>query len=103
MDILTKEDVQLYKTVIHNRLKRLDRKYFEMLKNRETPDYKTFVRVYLANKEALSEREQSILDLRYGVHEEAMTLKKISKVIGVSPERIRQVGTLAERKLSSYL
>ena len=101
--IKDKEDLQLYLTLVRNRLDRVDKKYFEVLKDRDSEDYKAFIRVYLSNKGALSEREQLILDLRYGVNEEAKTLKEVGKVIGVSPERIRQVVSLAERRLSTFL
>lgn len=43
-------------------------------------------------KDILSEREMSIMSLRYGINtDEPMTLRKIGEQFGVEPQRIRQI------------
>ena len=50
--------------------------------------------------QSLTDREQQVLALRYGLGgEEPKTLGEIGKVIGGSPERIRQIESKALRKL----
>ena len=49
---------------------------------------------------AISEREQLVLKLRYGLEEGApMTLKEIGERIGLTRERIRQIENEALKKL----
>lgn len=48
----------------------------------------------------LNERERRILELRYGLNDgEEMTLEEISKLFGLTKERIRQIESRALRKL----
>jgi len=50
--------------------------------------------------ESLSEREQQILRMRFGIgDQEAHTLAEIGREFGLSRERIRQLQALALRKL----
>ena len=52
----------------------------------------------------LSEREQKVLILRFGLTEEkSKTLEEIGALIGVTRERIRQIETGALKKLHSFL
>ncbi|MCB1194947.1 RNA polymerase sigma factor RpoD/SigA [bacterium] len=52
----------------------------------------------------LSEREQKVLILRFGLTEEKpKTLEEIGELIGVTRERIRQIETSALKKLRSFL
>ena len=49
----------------------------------------------------LSERERSIIELRYGLRDntDAMTLEAVGTVIGLTRERVRQIEVIALRKL----
>ncbi|KAL9239840.1 hypothetical protein vseg_014122 [Gypsophila vaccaria] len=48
---------------------------------------------------ALRERERDIIRLYYGLDDESLTWEEISKRIGLSRERVRQVGLVAVEKL----
>lgn len=48
---------------------------------------------------ALREREKEIIRLYYGLEDESLTWEEISKRIGLSRERVRQVGLVALEKL----
>jgi len=50
----------------------------------------------------LSEREQRILDLRYGLSGEAdpKSLEEIGRILGITRERVRQVEADALRRLA---
>ncbi|KAK6289250.1 hypothetical protein POUND7_000791 [Theobroma cacao] len=47
----------------------------------------------------LGEREREIIRLYYGLDKESLTWEDISKRIGLSRERVRQVGLVALEKL----
>ncbi len=50
--------------------------------------------------EALSERERTVLELRYGLNDNRpQTLDDVGKALGVTRERVRQIETRALRKL----
>lgn len=47
--------------------------------------------IVLANLKLLSQREQKIVKLRFGIDCECMTYGEIGSVIGVTKERVRQI------------
>ena len=51
----------------------------------------------------LSEREQSILNLRYGLNgpEEPKSLEEIGRILGITRERVRQLEAEALRELAA--
>jgi len=51
----------------------------------------------------LPDREGLIIRLRYGVNTEKMTLAKVAGVLGVTPERVRQLQRRAEKKLRTLI
>ena len=50
---------------------------------------------------SLSERERTIIILRYGLNGEKMTLNEISKNLGITSERVRQIEKASLKKLRS--
>lgn len=54
--------------------------------------------------ECLTKREQQVLSLRYGLgaHDEERTLKSLSRDMGLSKERVRQIQMQALRKLREF-
>ncbi len=54
--------------------------------------------------ESINEREQKILDLRFGLSDgSSHTLAEVSKKLGVSRERIRQIEERALKKLKKFM
>ena len=55
--------------------------------------------------ELMSERERKILDMRFGLHEggQTHTLADLSKKMGISRERIRQIEEAALKKLRKFV
>ena len=51
----------------------------------------------------LPSREAIVVRLRHGINTEKMTLKKVGHILGVSPERVRQIQAGAEEKLRDFL
>jgi DNA-directed RNA polymerase sigma subunit (sigma70/sigma32) len=77
--------------------------YYKLLKNLEGEEYKKFLRVYLATKDVLTDREKKVLNCIYGINGTVYNLKDAAKLIGVTPERIRQNKSRGERKIASVL
>jgi len=55
----------------------------------------------LAELDALPEREEKVLKLRYGFDEPPMTLERIGERLGLTRERVRQIERAAKGKLRS--
>lgn len=51
----------------------------------------------------LPPREGIVIRLRHGVNTEKMTLAKVGDILGVTPERVRQIQNVAEEKLRALL
>jgi len=51
----------------------------------------------------LPSREGIVIRLRYGINTEAMTLRDVGRILGVTPERVRQIQNDAEEKLRALL
>ncbi|MFT4414554.1 sigma factor-like helix-turn-helix DNA-binding protein [Fredinandcohnia humi] len=101
--MITKEDVLYYlemrtKEKIHEK-----KRYYKIIKERESQEYKKFINVYQENKGVLSDKEQLILDSIYGVSSEPMKYREVGLMLNLTPERIRQLIYKGERKLTSAL
>ena len=48
-------------------------------------------------------RHAIVIRLRYGVNTERRTLKQVGEILGVTPERVRQIQRVAEEKLRGLL
>lgn len=51
----------------------------------------------------LPAREAIVIRLRHGINTEKLTLRKVGDILGVSPERVRQIQAGAEEKLRELL
>lgn len=51
----------------------------------------------------LPDREGIVIRLRHGINTPAMTLAKVGDILGVTPERVRQIQNAAEEKLRKLL
>lgn len=51
----------------------------------------------------LPSREAIVIRLRHGVNTERMTLARVGNILGVSPERVRQIQNSGEEKLRALL
>lgn len=50
----------------------------------------------------LQPRDAIVVRLRHGINTEKMTLKKVGNILGVTPERVRQIQAAAEEKLRNF-
>lgn len=104
---ISKEDAIFYLDMINSALspnhvsKFYKRKpVSKLVKERESADYKRFMRIYLVNNHIYTERERAILDEFYGVHKPGENLVVIGKNHGISNERVRQIIAKTDRKIS---
>ncbi|WP_442915552.1 sigma factor-like helix-turn-helix DNA-binding protein [Mangrovibacillus sp. Mu-81] len=81
----------------------LRKRYYNILHNKESEEYKRFISVYLNHKSMLTEREQIVLDSVYGVKGKPLKLREVAEIIEVTPERVRQLIYKSERKLVDFL
>ncbi|WHY75697.1 sigma factor-like helix-turn-helix DNA-binding protein [Neobacillus sp. WH10] len=77
--------------------------YYKILGERNSDDFRRFIRIYTEMKHLLTDKEQFILNEIYGVNKEREKLKTIGKMLNVGPERIRQIGTKAEYKIARII
>ncbi|MBU9723137.1 MULTISPECIES: sigma factor-like helix-turn-helix DNA-binding protein [Bacillaceae] len=101
---ITKEDVLFYLDMIGSRygpsykpkIGKL-KPYYPLLKERDSEDYKRFIRVYHNYRDCLKEREKTILDFQYGLKGEIPTLTEIGEHFGFSNSRASQIRNKSER------
>jgi DNA-directed RNA polymerase sigma subunit (sigma70/sigma32) len=77
--------------------------YTKILNDKNSNNFKRFIRLYKSMSHVLSERELIILDEVYGVNKESTSLKKIAELLNISPERVRQLRNGAENKIGSEI
>ncbi|WP_421379622.1 sigma factor-like helix-turn-helix DNA-binding protein [Bacillus salacetis] len=99
----TIEDVDFFIFMIKREKFGLMKRYYNILHNKESEEYKRFINVYLKYKNVLSEREQLILDSVYGVNGTPLKLKEVGQIIKVTPERVRQLVFKSEREIATFL
>ncbi|MBM7662246.1 DNA-directed RNA polymerase sigma subunit (sigma70/sigma32) [Bacillus mesophilus] len=101
--MITKEDV-LYYLEMRTKEKMHERKrYYKIIKEQESQEYKKFINVYQENKSVLSDREQLILDSIYGINGEPMKFREVGEMLNLTPERIKQLIYKGERKITTAL
>lgn len=101
---MTKEDVLFYLDMIDSshgpsfkpKIGKL-KPYYPLLKERDSEEYKRFIRVYHSFRDCLKEREKTILDFQYGLKGEIPTLTEIGGHFGFSSSRASQIRNKAER------
>ncbi|MFT4416045.1 sigma factor-like helix-turn-helix DNA-binding protein [Fredinandcohnia humi] len=101
--MITREDVLYYLEMRTKEKTHEKKRYYKIIKDRESQEYKKFINVYLETKSVLSDREQVIMDSIYGVSGKPMKLKEVGEMIGLTPERIRQLIYKSERKITTAL
>ncbi|MEQ6376318.1 sigma factor-like helix-turn-helix DNA-binding protein [Bacillaceae bacterium S4-13-56] len=109
-DQITKEDALFYLDMINSKYgptykpKRGQSKgYYPLLKEKDSKEYNRFIRVYVYFKHNLKEREQTILNLQYGINSNVLSLGEIGESIGVTSSRVSQLRNRAERRLASII
>ncbi|MFC7322904.1 hypothetical protein [Halobacillus campisalis] len=73
--------------------------FYELLKDRNSEEYKMFIKVYKTMQYILLDREKLVLNKIYGVDCDIKILSKIAKEINVTPERVRQIRYKANVKI----
>lgn len=101
--MITREDALYYVEMRGNERIHKAKRYYKLLNDRESFDYKRFVNVYLEHRTFLSEREKFVLDSIYGVNEIPMKLREVGTMLELTPERIRQLIYKGERKITTIL
>jgi DNA-directed RNA polymerase sigma subunit (sigma70/sigma32) len=100
---VTKEDVLYFLYMKKSEKIGLMKRYYYILHNKESEEYKRFINVYLKHKYVLPAREQIVLDSVYGVKDNPLKLREVAEIIEVTPERVRQLVYKSERKLVDFL
>ena len=83
--------------------------YLDLLESQDLIPYDDQIMKKLLNEkvdqmlEDLSEREATILKMRFGFFGEVKTLEDIGREIGISRERVRQIEKRAKERLKSKL
>ena len=83
--------------------------YLDLLESQDLIPYDDQIMKKLLNEkvdqmlEDLSEREATILKMRFGFFGEVKTLEDIGREIGISRERVRQIERRAKERLKSRL
>jgi DNA-directed RNA polymerase sigma subunit (sigma70/sigma32) len=80
-----------------------ERPYIKMLKQKDSEEYKRFIRVYMAVRHLLLEREMSVLDVLYGITRDKATVKTVAEKMCLSSARIAQIRNSAEHKIGRLL
>lgn len=96
---ITKDDVEFYLEMINFNTYRARGRYYQILSDQNSDDYKRFIKVYQTFRDQLNLREQQIVDLVYGVNGNPKTLKEIGLMFNLTPERIRQIKAKSHRKM----
>lgn len=103
---LTKNDAIFYMDMVGsaqspNYVSKLNKQkpYYELLKNRNSNEYSRFISIFVVMSYVLTERELLVLNNLYGLGNDNTKLKTVGQLINVSPERVRQIGYKAERKI----
>ncbi|MFC2947620.1 sigma factor-like helix-turn-helix DNA-binding protein [Virgibacillus sediminis] len=73
--------------------------YYKIIKERDSNKFRRFIRIYIALRHILSEREQVVLNELYGLIKEGSQLKTVGALLNITPERVRQIRNQAERKI----
>lgn len=101
---ITEEDVDFFRDMVN--LSRTikpkfyrHKPYYKILDDPQSEEFQRFIKIYNKTKYILNEREQEILDALYGIHKPRVTLKEASKPHNITPERVRQIVSRAERKI----
>lgn len=77
--------------------------YYKIVNEKDSDDFKRFIKVYNAKRNVLTEREQFILDEIFGVNKNCSKLKPVAEILNISSSRVRQIRNKAERKITSDL
>ncbi|OIJ22318.1 hypothetical protein BKP45_06675 [Anaerobacillus alkalidiazotrophicus] len=100
---MTKEDVLFYLDMIGSRYGPTyqhkfgnQKPYYQLVKEKDSENYKTFIRVYQHYRDLLEEKPKMILDLLYGVESKVHRLNEIGKLLGISGRRVAQIRHKAE-------
>ena len=107
---ITKEDVLFYLDMIDSsygpsfkpKIGKL-KPYYPLLRDRDSVEYKRFIRVYLHYRDCLKEREKTILDFQYGLKGEIRSLKEMGDYFGLSSSRASQIRNKAERRITTAI
>lgn len=74
--------------------------YYKILDDRNSNDFLRFIKVYHIKKDLLTDREQKVLIDLYGIDHPRLTFKEASVPHNITPERVRQIRSKAERKIA---
>lgn len=69
--------------------------------NYDIKEFKVYLKVLFSR--LLSERDEKVLILRFGIGCDPMTLSEVGEIIGVTRERVRQIEAASLKKLKSHL
>ncbi|MBD8067797.1 sigma factor-like helix-turn-helix DNA-binding protein [Bacillus sp. PS06] len=101
--MISREDALYYVEMLGNERIHKTKRYYKLLNDRESFDYKRIINVYLEHKNYLSEREKFVLVSIYGVKEKPMKLREVGAMLELTPERIRELIQKGERRITTIL